>query len=268
MRKMIWFIVPFLLISLLFSTPQTNAKTHTKENTKVKDIDLSHFFGDHEGTFILKNLKNNKTYVHNRERADALFTPESTFKIPNALIGLEVGAVRDEYDVKRWDGIEREFEIWNKDHTLGSGMRFSVIWYYQAMARDIGNEIMQSWLSDLSYGNENISGGIDHFWLDSSLEITSFQQAEFMEQLYKEDLPFTKNNMKTVKRMMIQKDEANYVVYGKTGTRLSDFGLGWFVGFVENNNGAYVFVTNVNASGTTASNITYEILKDKKIIQD
>ncbi|MCF6136574.1 class D beta-lactamase [Pseudalkalibacillus berkeleyi] len=268
MKKMIWFIVTFFLISILSTTPQTNAKTSTNGDQKTKEIDLSHFFSHHDGTFILKKLNNNKMYVYNSERADTLFTPESTFKVPNALIGLEVGAVRDEYDVKRWDGIERQFEIWNEDHTLGSGMRYSVIWYYQAMARDIGNENMQTWISNLSYGNEDISGGIDQFWLNSSLELTPFQQADFMEQLYKEELPFTKKNMKTVKRMMIQKDEDNYVVYGKTGTRLSDFGLGWFVGFVENKQGAYVFVTNINASGTTASNITYEILKEMKIIQD
>ncbi|RPK00015.1 putative beta-lactamase ybxI precursor [Bacillus subtilis] len=62
----------------------------------------------------------------------------------NALIGLQVKAVRDEYDVKRWDGVKREFESWNRDHTLGSAMRDSAIWYYQALARDIGEVRMET----------------------------------------------------------------------------------------------------------------------------
>ncbi len=39
--------------------------------------------------------------------------------------------------------------------------------------------------------------------------------------------------MKTVKRMMIQEEGNHYTLYGKTGTRLSDMGLGWYVGFVK-----------------------------------
>ncbi|MGM7700613.1 class D beta-lactamase [Pseudalkalibacillus sp. Hm43] len=268
MKKIIWFTVTFLLFSMVGWSVGTNADGEKHGNGKMKEIDVSDAFGEHEGTFILKDLKRDKTYVYNPERANASFTPESTFKVPNALIGLEVGVVRDEYDVKRWDGVEREFDIWNDDHTLGSGIRYSVIWYYQEMAREIGHERMQTWVNDLSYGNQDLSGGIDRFWLDNTLEITPLAQADFMEKLFEEDLPFSEKSMKTVKRMMIHKENDDYIVYGKTGTRLSDYGLGWFVGFVENEKGAYIFVTNVSSSGTTATNITYDILRDRNIIAD
>src|SRR5690606_19614324 len=116
----------------------------------------------------------------------------------NALIGLETGAVRDEYEVKRWDGVIRSFDTWNRDHSLGSAMRESAIWFYQDMARDIGFSRMQEKFSKLNYGNKDLSGGIDRFWLDSSLKISAIEQVDFMEQLVKEELPFEEKHLKTV----------------------------------------------------------------------
>ncbi|WP_257351610.1 class D beta-lactamase [Pseudalkalibacillus decolorationis] len=271
MKKLRFLTVSLLLIgtlglSAIFQTPDEAGAS--EKNLNVKKLDVDEFFSDHEGTFILRDMKKGRTFVYNQERADQRLTPESTFKVPNALIGLQVEAVQDEYDIKYWDGVEREIEIWNQDHTLGSGMRHSVIWYYQAMARDIGEDRMEEWVQKISYGNQDISGGIDQFWLDSSLKITPLEQTEFMENLYKETLPFDKNVMNTVKQMMIQKEGDDYTLYGKTGTRLSDLGLGWYAGFIETKGRDYVFVTNVAGTGTTAKNITLDILEKYHIIAD
>ncbi len=236
------------------------------EYQKLKDLEIGEFFNGKEGTMVLKNLQNDQVYVYNKERSMERFTPESTFKVPNALIGLETLAVRDEYEVKRWDGVTRQFADWNRDHTLASGMRYSVIWYYQDMARDIGEEQMQSHVDLIQYGNQDISGGIDSFWLDSSMEISALEQADFIEKLVEEELPFEERHQKTVKRMMIQDEQDEYTLYGKTGTRLSDFGLGWFVGFIETGNTTWVYAVNIDGSGTQAKNITLETLKKKNII--
>lgn len=74
--------------------------------------------------------------------------------------------------------------------------------------------------------------------------------------------------MKTVKRMMIQEegDHYHYTLYEKTGTRLSDMGLGWYVGFIKVDNQSYVFVTNIDGSGTKAKNITLNILRKYDLI--
>ncbi|MBS4202435.1 class D beta-lactamase [Bacillus sp. FJAT-49732] len=187
-------------------------------------------------------------------------------KVPNAIIGLTMKAVKDEYEVKRWDGVVRELEEWNTDHSLASAMRQSAIWFYQDMARDIGTKQMQSNINKLNYGNQDISGGIDTFWLDSSLKISASEQARFIDNLVKEELLFDKQVLKTVKRMMINDDQDNYVIHGKTGTRLSDLGLGWYVGYVETSKDVWVFATNVDSSGTVAKNITLECLRELKII--
>ncbi|KPB06693.1 beta-lactamase [Bacillus sp. CHD6a] len=238
------------------------------EQKNTKNLDIEGLFNGKEGTMVLKNLKNEQVYVYNKERSKERFTPESTFKIANALIGLETSAVRDEYEVKRWDGVGRQFENWNRDHSLASAMRESAIWYYQDLARTIGKAEMQENVNKMNYGNQDISGGIDTFWLDSSLEISAFEQTCFIEKLVEEELPFTEKNIKTVKRMMIQDEQDVYTIHGKTGTRLSDMRLGWYVGFIENEKGIWVFAVNIDGSGTEAKNIAVEVLKEKDIIRE
>ena len=146
-------------------------------------------------------------------------------------------------------------------------MRESAIWFYQDMARDIGFSRMQGKFSKLNYGNKDLSGGIDRFWLDSSLKISAIEQVDFMEQLVKEELPFEEKHLKTVKRIMIQDEKDDYVLHGKTGTRLSDMGLGWFVGYVETEKNVWLIAVNINGSGSEAKNIAIEALKEKEIIK-
>ncbi|WP_434178144.1 class D beta-lactamase [Bacillus stercoris] len=265
MKKWIYVVLVLSIAGIGGFSVHTASSAHEK-HLNVSRMIVDDEFKDTDGTFILHDLQKDQTFVYNRERANQRQTPQSTFKVVNALIGLQVKAVRDEYDVKRWDGVKREFESWNRDHTLGSAMRESAIWYYQALARDIGEERMKTWLHTLSYGNEDISGGIDQFWLQSSLTISPLEQEAFLKKLFKEELPFDKPVMKTVKRMMIQEEGDHYTLYGKTGTRLTDMGLGWFVGFIKTEHGSYVFVTNVDDSGTKAKNITVNILKKYGLI--
>lgn len=264
--KNLYRLAALLFFSMILVFTGLSAETNA-EVLKIKRLMIEGLFNGKDGTMVLKNLKNDNIYVYNRERSTKELTPESTFKVPNSLIGLETGAVRDEYEVKRWDGVIREFEGWNRDHSLASAMRESAIWYYQDMARDIGTNKMQNYINQMEYGNGDISGGIDKFWLDSTLKISASEQVDFMEDLVEEELPFNEKNQKTVKRMMIQDEQDGFTLHGKTGTRLSDMGLGWYVGFVENDKGIWVFAVNIDGSGTEAKNIAVEVLKEKGIIR-
>lgn len=89
-----------------------------------------------------------------------------------------------------------------------------------------------------------------------------------MEKLVREELPFEERHQKTVKRMMIQDEQDDYTLHGKTGTRLSDLGLGWYVGFIKTDKTTWVFAVNVNGSGTAAKNIALEALKQKNIMKE
>jgi beta-lactamase class D len=199
------FIAGLLLLSMVAgcSSPaavdtklqQGEADKGDKPQTEQLDsskMNVDKYFPNKEGTFVLRELRTGQTFISNEERAKKPQPPESTFKIVNALIGLQVGAVKDEYEVKRWDGVKRTREEWNQDHTLGSAMQASAVWYYQAMARDIGKERMQEWLNKLNYGNKDISAGIDKFWLNSSLKISPLEEVEFLSLLVQEKLPLDK----------------------------------------------------------------------------
>lgn len=266
MKKVSSFIGLCLLSIVLAFT--TFSSTPGAEGKKTKELHIEQLFDGRDGTMVLKNLKNDQMYVYNRERSEERFTPESTFKVPNSLIGLETGAVRDEYEVKRWDGVIREFESWNRDHTLASAIREYAIWFYQDMARDIGVTNMEKFVNQIGYGNRDISGGIDEFWLDSTLEISAIEQVDFLEGLVEENLPFTEKNQKTVKRILIQDEQDEYTLHGKTGTRLSDMGLGWYVGFIETEKETWVFAVNLDGSGTESKQITVETLKKMDILDE
>lgn len=250
-----WLFTGMMLMALCISQPSS-----TEGASPAWSVD--EFLKDREGTFVIQEVKEKSPWVYNKKRAKERFAPQSTFKVANALIGLQTGAVRDEYDIKYWDGVKREIDRWNRDHTLGSGMRDSVVWYYQAMARDIGEERMSQWVKAIHYGNEDISGGIDQFWLSSTLRISPVEQVRFLKQLYEETLPFDLNAMRTVKRMMIQEEEKHGTLYGKTGS-----GIGWYVGFIKHENKTYIFATNIEGTGIEAKEITYLILKKYHLIE-
>ncbi len=262
-RKVCWALclIMFLVVGYIVRG-QVEASTSPKR-FDVTTINVNEYFPNNEGTFILKDLENGKAFIYNTKLANEGKAPQSTFKIPNSLIGLQVKAVKDEYEVKRWDGVKRSIDVWNQDHTLASSMRYSTVWYYQDLARAIGEPSMQEWLEKCSYGNQDISGGIDRFWLTSSLKISPLEQADFLEKLYKETLPFDKSVMKTVKRIMIQEEGDHYILYGKTGTGLEP-SMGWFVGYVTVSQHPYLFVTYIDgedSTGPKAKQITLEILE-------
>lgn len=235
---------------------------------KGYEADLRGFFGEYSGAFVLYDY-NNKFYIrHNEEQCNTKYSPCSTFKIPNSLIGLETGVIKDENFVLQWDSVARNREELNMDHDLRSAIKHSVVWYYQELARKVGEEKMRYYIDTLNYGNKDISGGIDKFWLDNSLKISAEEQVQFLYKLYTDSLPFSKRNMDIVKNIIIQDTMENGAVFsGKTGSNGSD--LGWFVGTVQLGSNLYVFATNIvgdGANGMKAKDITREIIKTLKIL--
>ena len=115
------------------------------------------------GTFVLFEPARDRCQVLDETRAKQRFLPASTFKIPNALIGLEVGSITDETEVFTWDGKPKPRAQWERDQTLATGMRDSTVWMFQEVARRTGKARMREWLERLDYGNRDMSGGIDLF---------------------------------------------------------------------------------------------------------
>ena len=131
------------------------------------------------GSIIIYDLDRDSLYQHNPTRNDTSFLPASTYKIPNSLIALETRIIQDDVSVLTWDGIERGFndspiEVWNQDLNLRLAFKYSAVWFYQVLARRIGYDMMQEFVSKIEYGNQNIgkSADIDRFWLEGELSIT------------------------------------------------------------------------------------------------
>ena len=59
---------------------------------------------------VISSLDGKMSYVHNSSRSETRFVPASTFKIPNTLIALEEGAIKNEKEVIQWDGKDRGFD--------------------------------------------------------------------------------------------------------------------------------------------------------------
>ena len=58
---------------------------------------------------------------------DSAYTPASTFKIVNSLIGIQTGIITDENMVIKWDGVKRWNEDWNKDLTMKEAFAVSAV---------------------------------------------------------------------------------------------------------------------------------------------
>lgn len=227
------------------------------------------------GVFELYDLNKNAYTFYNPSQLNVPFSPASTFKICNSLIGLETGVITDENYVIKWDGVERERPDWNQDLDLKTAFRISAVWYYQELARRVGVEQMKVWLDKAMYGNRDTTGGVDQFWLTGQLRVTPEQQIDFLKRLYKDNLPFSKRNMDIVKKIMIADQQAGYVLRAKTGWSLSkDADLGWYVGYLETNGNVYFFVNCVidpshhNADfAKSRIDITYQVLREQGLIK-
>ena len=212
--------------------------------------DLSAAFGDTPGTMVVVDGRTGREARHDPERSRRRMTPFSTFKVANSLVALETGAVPGTDFRMRWDSIRdprtTPFAGWYRDHDMRSAMRGSVVWYYREVARRVGAERMRAQLERIGYGNADISGGIDRFWLDSSLRVSAEEQVNFLRRFHAGEL-FSPRTTRAVREMLVLEDSAGYRLSGKTGGGTTDGrGLGWLVGYVERGDDVYFFATNVD----------------------
>jgi beta-lactamase class D len=252
----------FLLLILISSCSVNRAKI---------DNSLKKYFDENkvEGCFTFFNNADGKVTVYNISLDTVRFTPASTFKIVNSLIGLEIGRITDEKMVIPWDGVKRWNEDWNKDLSMEAAFKVSSVPYYQELARRIGKDTMRLWLDSLHYGNVKIGTHIDSFWLDNSLKISPDEQLGLVKRLYFDQLPFQKRTQQIVRNVMVQEDNTLYTLAYKTGWGFDENNnsIGWMVGWIEENKHPYFFVTMVKSPDknidmkTVRLNITKGILK-------
>lgn len=197
--------------------------------------ELEKFFLNHTGAFVLYDTNNDSFVRYNIKRCSERFVPASTFKIPNSIIGLETDVIANENFVIKWDQKVREIKSWNMDHDLASAIKYSVVPYYQELARRVGRERMQNFLDKFDYGTKTIGDRVDTFWLDNSLKISADEQIDFLKEFYNENLNASKRSIRIVKNIMSAEHYINSEMKFKTGAGQKEDGIwiGWLVGYVE-----------------------------------
>jgi beta-lactamase class D len=201
-----------------------------------------------QGTFVAYKVEDYLVIASDTVRSGEGRLPASTFKIANSLIALETGVVEDpDKDVFKWDGVTRSIEAWNKDHTLRSAIAVSAVPVYQEIARRIGPERMQKFLEELDYGNHDIGGGIDQFWLTGALRIDPVQQVDFIDRLRRGTLPVSQRSLGLVRDIIPTTKVGDAVIHAKSGLLGKEQGsLGWMVGWVDKGDQPTVFALNMD----------------------
>ncbi|HRQ64943.1 MAG TPA: class D beta-lactamase [Xanthomonadaceae bacterium] len=234
-----------LLIVLLLSSPVAAAG----DASWIEREDWRQHFESAavRGTIVVHDARRGERFAFDTARAAVRFMPASTFKIPHALIALEAGVVRDEFQVFPWDGRHHAIASWNRDQDLRRSMRNSTVWLYQQFARDIGEAREREWLARLDYGNAEIGSSVEEFWLDGSLRISAIEQIAFLERLYRNELPFALAHQRLVKDIMIVEAGRDWILRAKTGWGIRvQPEIGWWVGWVEHPEGPVYFALNID----------------------
>jgi beta-lactamase class D len=221
------------------------------QRSEIRESLARHFADEGTaGTFVGYKTDDYLIIASDIDRSGQAFLPASTFKIPNSLIALETGVVEDpDKDVFKWDGIKRDIEAWNRDHTMRSAIAASAVPVYQEIARRIGAERMQHYVDLLDYGNHNIGGGIDQFWLTGEMRIDPIRQIDFVDRLRRGVLPVSKRSQDLVCDILPVTRFGASLIRAKSGLLGAEIGkptLGWMVGWAEKDGKQTVFALNLD----------------------
>jgi len=233
--------------------------------------DLSPYFTGYDGSFVLFDEEHAQYTIYNRKESQQRTSPDSTYKIYSALFALESGALTADSTQQGWDGKHYPYSEWNRDQTLQSAMRDSVNWYFQKLDEKTGRKQLETYYRKMKYGNENLSGNLEDYWLESTLKISPIEQVQLLRGMDQNVYGFKEENIETVKQAMLM-DEQDGRLYGKTGTGTINGKdeKGWFVGFIERDGHSYYFAINLQsdkqqADGRKALEIAKQILHDKNL---
>jgi len=254
------------VLILAMSTSAAIAEHRVIESRQANAlIDASGF----NGATLVYDLSENSYTAGHAELIHERYIPASTFKIFSALVALETGVIATADSVIEWDGITRERSELNRDLELTTAFRISAVPHFQELVRRIGARRMQHFLDEVGYGNRDISGGIDTFWLSGGLRISLWEQVEFLSRLQRGDLPFSPAVIAAVRDMMLTETGADYRIRAKTGlaTLADDQTTGWWIGWLERDSEIHLFATVLQTRAPEQSIIPARLELTRKVLQ-
>ncbi|MFK7813659.1 MAG: class D beta-lactamase [Maribacter sp.] len=276
--------IKYLLFAFLFvlSCSEKKKGVITEEAKGSNQIQSKEFlslleYADLKGAILIYDLQKDIYYSNDFEWSSTGKLPASTYKIPNSIIALETGVVENDSTLFNWDGQPRALSVWEQDLIFRQAFHFSCVPCYQDIARRIGSERMNDYLAKLAYGDMKVdANNIDVFWLEGDSKISQFQQIDFLKRFYEKKLPISRRTDSIMRRMMVIEQNEEYTLSGKTGWSIRNgHNNGWFVGFVETENGNYLFTSNVEPVGEfnrdlfvkSRKEVVYKALEQLEIIE-
>ncbi|ALO36358.1 class D beta-lactamase [Colwellia sp. MT41] len=235
-------ITAVMLIASLAISPVSQA-----EAPKNLGADWGKYFKKYnaKGTIVILDQRANQeqSWVFDQKRAQQRYSPASTYKIPHTLFALDAGLVKDEWQVFPWDGVKRAYSPHNRDQNLRSAMRNSAVWVYDIFAKQLGKKKSGNYLKKIAYGNADPSTAQGSYWIEGKLAVSAHEQIEFLQRLYKNELPFKVEYQLLVKDLMVIAAKRTWILRAKTGWQGRH---GWWVGWVEWPNGPVFFALNID----------------------
>lgn len=223
-----------------------------------------------DGTTLVFDVKEDLLRTSNAELIDQRFIPASTFKVFSTLVALQTGIIESKDSIIAWNGIESSRPEINRDLDLKTAFQLSAVPHFQYLVRTIGAERMQQFLDLANYGNRNMAGGVDQFWLTGELRISPREQIEFLTRLYADALPFSLEVMEEVREIMRGETTDEYSIHAKTGwaTLGESEHTGWWIGWVEKPDRPYFFATVLQTTtpGETFANARLELTRQMLVM--
>ncbi len=130
-----------------------------------------------ESCFIAKE---GSVFIKSEGDCNKRYVPCSSFKIALALMGYDVGILKDEVH-PQWPfkpEYEAFLESWKDSQNPTTWMKNSCVWYSQVLSPKLGMKKFHDYVKKFNYGNQDVAGdkgqnnGLTHAWLSSSLEIS------------------------------------------------------------------------------------------------
>lgn len=201
-----------------------------------------------EENFLLVNGITDEIVLELGEQINKQISPYSTFKITLSLMGFDAGILKDE-KTPTWDfqeGYDDFLEPWRGSQTPQSWIKYSCVWYSKILALQLGLEKIQSYLTSIEYGNEDMSGGLAQpgptsvAWINSSLKISPKEQVDFIQRMVCEQLPISPHAIQMTKLLLFREElPEGWKLFGRTG-------FGWFVGWIEKDHNFCPFAYHIS----------------------
>lgn len=265
-------LISALVAGLFLLVPQ--ARTEEKDrlsnlNATIEQKSDPLFDNTEDNSLVIYDEANARYLTYNQSGGHKRYSPDSTYKIWSALFALDEKMIDQDDNLKTWDGTDYPIKSWNQDQNLQMALANSTNWYFQQLDFELGKAKLKDKFQSINYGNMNLLGGIDNYWLESSLKISSFEQVDLLRKLFKGEMQFSAEDTAFVKQSIRLQEQPEYSLYGKTGTGNSvSASTGWFIGSLETTKGNYYFACHLqgeSATGSAAAQKTLAILRNLEI---